>query len=276
MKIDKLGMIAAMSGEIWAMDEDRFKSFTMACASIGETAEDWRSSYFPMKSEMRFAQVEGGKVAIIPVKGGLMHKCPSIYEELGLVTRYQSVQDNIQIAKLDPSVKGIVFHIDSGGGTVAGCVETAEMIASIDLPTAAYCEWMACSAAYWIASQTDYIVSGKSATIGNVGAILTWADLTGYWEAMGVEFKALVSEGATLKSTFHLEPNDEQISFLQESINNAGASFVEAVKNGRSKSGVELSDEVWKAGWYSGDKAIQLGLSDDIGGIEKAIVTISE
>lgn len=270
MRIDKLSILSGISNDIWAMDEDKVKTFALSCIDASEKSADSLAKFYPMKSEMSIAALPIGKVAIIPIKGSLMNKAPGIYEELGLVTTYKTIQSQTQLAIEDGAV-GIIYHVDSPGGTVSGCIETADMIAGLGVPTVAYCEWTACSAAYWLASQTDYIVTGKSANIGNIGAVLAWADLTKFWESMGVEFKALVSEGASLKSTFHTEPNEEQISFLQESINEAGKSFSDSVVVARRKAGIEMDDEVFKAGWYSGEKAISLGLADDIGTLEKAL-----
>jgi ClpP class serine protease len=116
------------------------------------------------------------------------------------------------------------------------------------------------------------IVAAPSAQVGNIGAILSWADCDAFWEGMGITFKALVSEGADLKSTFHLEPSESQIAFLQESIDEAGKAFRDHVAKGRSAAaGDVLSDEVWRAGWYSGDRAESLGLVDFIGGPQVAI-----
>jgi len=87
---------------------------------------------------------------------------------------------------------------------------------------------------------------------------------------MGITFKALTSEGAELKSTFHLEPNETQLAFLQESINEAGQQFRDHVTAGRTAAGVSLDDEVWRAGWYSGQRAGQIGLIDQVGTADDA------
>jgi len=77
---------------------------------------------------------------------------------------------------------------------------------------------------------------------------------------IGIEPKAITNEGATLKSTFHLEPNAEQLAFLQESANQFGDAFKAFVSERRS----DIDEEVFRAGWYSGQRAIDLGLADEI------------
>jgi ClpP class serine protease len=61
-----------------------------------------------------------------------------------------------------------------------------------------------------------------------------------------------------------LEPDETQLEFLQESINSAGEAFRDHVTEGRTNAGAMLDPEVFRAGWYSGDKALELGLADAI------------
>jgi len=264
-------MLASVKGELWMMNSDRIEEFALSCLDASEKAGTHAegfdlSDFYPMRQA---AFLDGNKVAHIEVKGSLLNKVPGIYEKLGLATKYQTIIDETEAAKANGAI-GIVYHVDSPGGTVSGVKEAGRAIAEAGIPTVAHCSNMACSAAYWLASQTDFIVAEESAEIGNIGAILSWADCSAMWEKMGIEFNALVSEGADLKSTFHTEPDDAQIEFLQDRINKAGAEFREAVKAGRAKAGAELDDEVWRAGWYSGYEAGTLGLLDAIGSTQDA------
>jgi protease-4 len=110
-----------------------------------------------------------------------------------------------------------------------------------------------------IASATNRIENSETAMIGNIGTIISWYDYTGMLRDMGIEPKAITNEGATLKSTFHLEPNAEQLAFLQESANQHGETFKSFVASRR-----DVDDEVFRAGWYSGNRALELGLADAI------------
>jgi len=232
------------------------------------------SDLFPMKKEAALVDMAGAVVAVIPVAGSLVNKCPKLYEDLGLATRYGTIIEETDRA-VAAGAAGIIYTVDSPGGTVAGVAEAGAAIANAGIPTVAYCEGLTCSAAYWLASQCQSVVAAPSAEVGNIGAILSWADCSAFWQEMGVEFKALVSEGAELKSTFHLEPDETQLEFLQERINEAGEAFRTSVQTGRTLAGATLDDEVWRAGWYSGKRAEALGLVDEIGGLDDALAHFS-
>jgi len=202
--------------------------------------------------------IENG-IGAVSIQGMLTNGVPAIYEKLGIVTSYDAIRAESQ-ALIDQGAQAIVYRISSGGGSVNGAIETSRWIASLGIPTAAIVDSCACSAAYMLASATNHIAISETAQIGNIGTIMSWYDFTQYFQRMGIEPKAITNEGATLKSTFHLEPNAEQLAFLQESANHHGETFQAFVSERRPN----LDSEVFRAGWYSGQKAINLGLADEI------------
>jgi ClpP class serine protease len=60
------------------------------------------------------------------------------------------------------------------------------------------------------------------------------------------------------------------MAFLQASVDEAGRQFREHVTMGRASAGVTLNDEVWRAGWYSGETAMDLGLIDGVATLDEA------
>lgn len=267
----QLRMLASIKGERWSIRPDRVQDFAMAALEASErSAEPRADSYWADFYNLRTpAYLDADKIAHIEVRGSLLNKAPAIYEKLGLATRYSTIIAETEAAQ-EQGARGILYHIDSPGGTVAGVIEGGDSIVNASVPTAAFCSGLTCSAAYWLASGADAIIATPSAEVGNIGAIISWADCTEFWSEMGVTFQALTSEGADLKSTFHLEPDEAQRVFLQESINEAGKAFRDHVAAGRSAAGAELDEEVWRAGWYSGERAGELGLIDGIGSASDA------
>jgi len=199
-------------------------------------------------------------VAEISVQGMLVHSLPAIYEKLGFVTRYGTIIAEISAA-VAAGAKSILLRVNSPGGHCSGLPEASAAIMSAPVPVTAHCDGMACSAAYWLACSAGNVIASESAEIGNVGCIMAWGDDSEFWKMLGVEWKALVNEGADLKSTFHLEPDAAQTEFLQQSVDAIGNAFREHVTARRDN----IDPEVFRAGWYSGDRAWALGLCDGVG-----------
>lgn len=267
--IGQLRMLSSLRGHQWMVRPDAIQTFALAALDVPEKSNSLNiefEDFFEIRPE---SEVDANGIGHVHIQGMLVHSCPPIYEKLGLVTRYSTIQDETD-DMIEEGAKAILFHIDSPGGTVAGNVELSKYIRDLPMPTASHCDGLACSAAYKIASGTGQIIATESSQVGNIGTILSWQDCTEFWAMNGIEFKALVSEGAELKSTFHLEPNETQLAFLQESVDEAGAIFREFVAAGRTKAGAVIDPEIWRAGWYDGEHALQLGLIDAIGTCKNA------
>ena len=271
--ISQLRMLSSLRGQLWMIRPDMVADFALAALEAKEDkpeqkGEDWREDYYPMR---KAAYVDANGIGHVEIKGALMEAIARIYEKLGLATKYETIISETN-ALVDSGAKAILYHVNSPGGTVAGNVEAASFIQNLAVPTASFCQGLSCSAAYKLSASTNFIIATPSASVGNIGTILSWADCSEFWKEMGIEFKALTSEGADLKSTFHLEPNETQLAFLQESIDAAGKQFRDSVKANRP----QVDDEVFRAGWYEGERAESLGLIDGIGDAEDAAEALKQ
>ena len=227
------------------------------------------------KSDMDFADFFSPRQAItededgiahIDVKGALIDNAPAIYEKIGS-TDYRTLIAEIDAAQ---DSKAILMRIDSPGGTVAGLEEASQAMMDSSVPVFAYCDGMACSAAYHLASSAAAIIASPSADVGNIGTVLAWYDDSVLMESLGYKMEVITNEGADLKGTFRDSPmTDSQRDFLQEEINVMGEQFRNHVENNRS-----VDPEVFRAGWYQGERAQSLGLIDAIASHEYARQTI--
>lgn len=244
----------------WAITEPglvkMLSGYKQAQSGLQISLED----FFTPRESMK---VEQG-VAIIHVKGALMDNAAPIHGKLE-GTDYRQLRAEIAEAQTQ-NVEGFIFKMDTPGGSVAGLAEVAQMISEIEQPTVAYADGLCCSAGYYLAAGCDAIMSSPSATIGNIGTVLSWTDFSGVMEKMGISTETITNEGADLKGTFRENPMPEgQRQFLQDQSNQMGTEFQNFVTEHR-----EVDAEVFRAGWYHGQAALTLGLADAIGTFEQA------
>ena len=64
--------------------------------------------------------------------------------------------------------------------------------------------------------------------------------------------------------------DEEEISFMQKSVEDIYVSFLDLVSQGRSMSAAEV-DSIAQGRIWSGADAVKIGLADEVGGISKAI-----
>ena len=223
-------------------------------------------SYFVTPREV--LQLTDDGVGIIDVRGALTLSAPQIMSDLGN-TSYDTIESEINKA-IAQGAKSLLFKVNSGGGGVKGNAEIADLISNLPIPTVAHGTSLMCSAAYKIAVSCDIVAATPSCDCGNVGTILAYTDASKMYAAAGIEHKAIVSEGATLKSTFHLASlTEEQEEFLQSQINTAGEKFVDHVKANRPN----IDADAFRAGWYCGTEALTMGIIDGVGSLDDAYQT---
>lgn len=215
------------------------------------------------------AKLENG-IGHVHIYGALITDAAPIDKELGN-TDYKDIVNDVN-EMLSQGAKAILLQVNSGGGSVLGCIEVAEFIQNLPVPVVTYVDGVCASAAYKLASGSTYIVSTKSSINGNIGTISVHLDSSALMERMGLRYVTFVNEGAIYKSTGHADSlTQEQADYLQAGINKAGEEFKAHVLSNRS-----VLDEVFTAAWYHGQEAVEVGLVDEIGSLETAILRTQE
>lgn len=172
-----------------------------------------------------------------------------------------------------PYCKGVVLDIDSGGGQVSGTPELYEFIKSYSKPVVAYTDGLLCSAAYYIASACDYIISNKNAdAIGSIGTMIFFINVEGMYEKLGA---TVVEEYAT-KSTdknkaFRELKSGKPDKYIKEQLDPITDTFHENVKAARP----EINEEVFTGKVYNPSESLELNLIDQLGSLNDAVEKVN-
>ena len=206
------------------------------------------------------AKIDSHGIANIPISGVLGQRLSGIEKICG-GTDYLDIQKATEWA-LGRNAKGVMYGFDSSGGMVGGCADLADYIRGLPVPTQAYTDSKCNSAAYWLASACNNVVAGQSASVGSIGVILPWIDRGKVWEVEGIKYDAITNAGADLKGA-GAGPSltDKQRDYLQDQVNYMGDRFQAAVRGSRPK----IKSEVFRAGTYFGEQALEMGLIDKVG-----------
>src|SRR6185295_18331602 len=111
-----------------------------------------------------------GRVALVPVQGPLSCRDSWLNRFFGW-SSYETVARDFLAACENDDIGAIVLDIDSPGGDATGCGELSKLIAGARgrKPIVAYCGGAMCSAAYWLGSAADRIVTDPSGMLGSIG-----------------------------------------------------------------------------------------------------------
>jgi signal peptide peptidase SppA len=217
-----------------------------------------------------------GAVAVLPLRGVISHRAGGIEEASGgaSVERFTAMYRQ---AMTNDAISAIVIDVDSPGGTVAGVegIVTEMQAFKGRKPVVAHANSLMASAAYWIASQADEIVSIPSGTVGSIGVFTAHQDLSAALEQEGVKV-TLISAGKFKVEGNPFEPlSDEAKAVIQARVDEAYGTFVKAVAKGRGVSAADV-----KAGYGEGralgaKDALAAGMIDRIGTLDDTLRRMS-
>lgn len=179
----------------------------------------------------------------------------------------------IREARLDESVKAIVFRINSGGGSalVSDIILREVQLAAEEKPVVASMGDVAASGGYYIACAAHKIIASPTTITGSIGVFGMIPNMQNFFnQKLGITFdNAKTNELADLASISRpLTSREEEI--IRESIEQVYDTFIQHVANGRDLP-VTTVDELGRGRVWSGAEAKQNGLIDDYGGLTRAI-----
>ena len=183
-----------------------------------------------------------------------------------------NVNAGLQDAFKDSRTQGVILRINSPGGSPvqAGAIndEIRRLRAKYpDKPIYAVVEDICASGGYYIAVAAEKIYVDKASIVGSIGVIMDGFGFTGTMEKLGVERRALASG----KNKSFLDPFapvvEEHKEHAEKMLHQIHEQFIGVVRQGRGKKLKETPDMFTGLLWV-GQKSIDLGLADAIGGVE--------
>lgn len=186
------------------------------------------------RKEKPYAQTDAG-VAIIPVRGVLMKK-GGFMSALSGCTSYDGIGKSVTAAMDDPTVRAVLFDIDSPGGTTHGCFELSDLIHSYrgKKPTLAVANDLAASAAYAIASAADRVLLTRTAGVGSIGVFCLHLDQSDADAQAGHKYTYVYAGDHKVDGNPHEPISKSAKSSVQSEVDRQYNIFVQTVARNRS------------------------------------------
>jgi protease-4 len=198
----------------------------------------------------------------------------ALVELQGLIADGESASaDNIvsalRTAFEDAKTEGVILRINSPGGTPVQAGYIYDEIVRLrdkypDTPLYAVVTDMAASGGYYVASAADEIYASNSSIVGSIGVRISNFGVVDLMEKLGVESRTIsAGEHKTMLDPF--APIDEEAQLhVQGMVDEIHQQFIDAVKKGRGDR-LKETDGLFSGLIWTGEKAIELGLVDQIG-----------
>jgi protease-4 len=209
------------------------------------------------------------KVAVISLNGPIQYESSSFIFGGGAITP-DAVRTELERAKNDDSVKAIVLQINSPGGSVAASQEIVNLLAQVEKPIVVSMSDLAASGGYYISAGTDKIVALPGTLTGSIGVISEVPNLKGLFDKLGIDMQVFIAgKHKDMYGGFRdLTPEEKVI--MQDMTDQLYNQFVQVVARGRNLSEDKVR-ELANGQLYTGIQAKELGLVDELGGIQTAI-----
>jgi protease IV len=207
----------------------------------------------------------GARIGIVEAKGTIGEAAPAGVDSdkvVKLLKKYEK----------DDDVKAIVLRVDSPGGAVAPSQEIHDAIKRIKARKKVVVSMggLAASGGYYISAPADRIFAEPGTLTGSIGVIFMHFNVRGLLEWAKVEETTLKS--GKYKDTLSPfrpihETDREEIQNISDDVY---GQFVQAVAQGRGLPEARVR-EIAEGRIYTGKRAKELKLVDELGGLDDAI-----
>jgi protease-4 len=212
------------------------------------------------------------KVAIIVAKGTILNGT----QKPGTIGG-DSTAKLLRKARNNDKVKAVVLRVDSPGGSAFASEiirQEVELLKASGKPVIASMGTYAASGGYWISAPADRIYAAPSTITGSIGIFGMMMTFEDSLSKLGIHTDGV---GTTDISGFGpTQPLTEGMSQLfQLSINKGYQDFITLVAKNRNMTLAQVN-EVAQGRVWSGKKAKDLGLVDELGNLTDAIIAAAE
>lgn len=256
MKYPKI--IAEIERTQWAITSEALNGILKA-VEHGLTSEDYELFH---KSEA-LSDFDANKPTIIDgrglivINGPIIPRATALSKSSGIVSIDKLAAD-FKALEADKSVKEIRFLIDSPGGSITGISDFAKLIRASRKPTVAFIAGEAASAAYWIASAADRIVSTDTGLAGSIGVILR--------VGMSGDREIISSQSPNKRPNINTK---EGRAVVQSLVNELADVFVGVVAENRGVSTDTVLDKFGRGGMLVASQALAVGMIDEISTLDE-------
>jgi len=180
-----------------------------------------------------------------------------------------TVVEGLRDAFEDKNTKAVILRINSPGGSPVQSSYIQKEIKRLrekheDIPLYAVVSDICASGGYYVASAADRIYVNESSIVGSIGVLMNGFGFTEAMEQLGVE-RRLMTAGDHKAILDPFSPMSEfDRAHAQSLLEELHGNFIEVVKQGRGDK-LDPREDVFNGLFWSGPRAIELGLADEIG-----------
>ncbi len=207
----------------------------------------------------------------------------AVYYAYGVIGKVpgSSMEENITADKMtrdlrrlkeDENIKAVVLRINSPGGSAYDSEQIWYAISELkkEKPVIVSMGDYAASGGYYISCHADSIVADITTLTGSIGVYASIPNAQKLAEKIGLTFDVAKTNKYADFGSLYRPMNEGEKALMQMYINNGYDLFVKRCAEGRGMS-IEQMQEIAEGRIWSGSKAKEIGLVDELGGLDRAV-----
>ncbi|MCC2601757.1 signal peptide peptidase SppA [Sphingopyxis yananensis] len=210
----------------------------------------------------------GSAIAVIPVVGTIVDGVANP-GSAGGATISKYILDAVE----DDSVKALVLRVDSPGGSVLASEDIRQALLAAKakkLPVVVSMANLAASGGYWISTPADHIVADPSTITGSIGVFGILPSFEKTLAKIGVTSDGVATTPMSGQPDLIGGTNGEFNRTMQAGVEHVYGQFTGLVAQSR-KQPIERIEQIAEGRVWAGSTAKQLGLVDELGGLDRAL-----
>ena len=185
----------------------------------------------------------------------------------------EKVIKDLRKLREDGTIKAVVLRVNSPGGSAYGSEQIWREVVLLKekKPVIVSMGDYAASGGYYISCAADYIVADPTTLTGSIGIFGMFPNMEELLtDKLGLHFDMVKTNKFADMGTLARPFNSDERAAMQSYINNGYKLFVKRCADGRGMS-VEAIEKIAEGRVWTGATAKELGLVDELGGLNKAI-----
>lgn len=216
------------------------------------------------------------KIAILYAEGQIMvGSAAQLYGSEAYIS--ETVADELARLKDDEEVKAVVFRVNSPGGSAYISEQIWKQVTELKKvkPVVVSMGSLAASGGYYISCAADRIIAEKNTLTGSIGVFATIPNLAGAFDKIGVTTDVVKTNKYSDLGDLSRQFREDERNILQGYVERNYDLFISRCADGRKMSKEEI-DKIGQGRVWTGEQAVEIGLVDELGGIETAIEAAAE